>query len=262
MPTSHYHTRLLKGSALLPQMRTLVRFWRKNLTIANAVMEIETRRLLGAVSHARVQDIVQKVFVPRYVQSSPIDAWRLLRPLEDTAVSLSVLRPLYYFFAARADAFMGDFVRHFLFNRYQAGAMTVKVEDVLRFIAEAEADGRIPEPWSDSVRLRMAQHLLAALRDFGILEGRARKRIAAPYLPIVPFALLAFVLAQERRGAAALTHPDWQLFLLQVDAVERLFVEADRDRLLRYQAAGSIVRIEFPEEDVYAYSRFLAARPS
>lgn len=255
-----YTVRLLKGSALLPQMRLLVRFWQEGLNPQTAIVEIQQRYQFGATSHRRVSDIVRKVFVPRYVQGSPPNAWRLLRPFEDAEAPLTVVRPLYYLYAARADAFMGDFVRQVLYERYQTGTTAIGVPEVLRFIVEAEADGRIAEPWSDSVRLRMAQHLLAALRDFGILEGRARKRIAAPYLPVIPFAHIAFLLAQERKGAAVFEHPDWRLFLLRPETVERLFIEADQEGLLRYNAAGSIVRIDFPEEDLHAYSRFLAVQ--
>ncbi len=255
-----YTARLLKGSALLPQMRALVRLWHEDANPSQMIAHVEQHHLLGTLSHRRVSDIVKKVFVPRYVRGNPANAWRYLRPFEDVGAPLPVIRPLYYLYAARAEAVMGDFVRLVLFERYTAGLTTVQVEDVLRFIAEAVADGRIAEPWSDSVRIGVATHLLAALRDFGILQGRARKRIAAPYLPVLPFAHVAFLLAQERHGAAVFDHPDWRLFLLRPETVERLFVEADRDGLLHYNAAGSIVRIDFPEEDLYAYSRFLAER--
>lgn len=259
---SRYTTRLLKGSALLPQMRALVRLWYAGAEPARIVAEVERQRLLGNVSYRRIRDLIYQVFVPRYVEDNPPQAWRFLRLFEDADAPLAVLRPLYYFYAARAEAFVGDFVRQALFTQYQTGIMSVGVPEVLRFIAQAEADGRIAEPWSESVRLRMSSHLLAALRDFGILEGRARKRIAAPYLPLIPFAHVAFLLAEESKGAAVLAHPDWRLFLLYPDTVERLFIEADQQGLLRYHAAGSIVRIDFPKEDLHAYSRFLADQAS
>ena len=258
--TFTYTARLLKGSALLPQMRILVRLWHEGATPAEIVARIERHHLLGAASHRRIRDIVTVIFLPRYVHGNPPHAWRFLRPFEEVDAPLSVVRPLYYLYAARSEAFMGDFVRLVLYERYFEGLATVRVGDVLHFIGEAEADGRISEPWSENVRVNVARNLLAALRDFGILEGRTRKRIAAPYLPILPFAHIAFLLAQERGGAAVFDHPDWRLFLLQPETVERLFIEADRDGLLHYNAAGSIVRIDFPEEDLYAYSRFLAKR--
>ncbi len=255
-----YTSRLLKGGALLPQMRVLVRVWREDLSPRQMLAEVEQRQVLGNLSRRRIRDIVEQVFVPRYVRGHPPQAWRYLRPFEDAETPLDVVRPLYYFYAARAEVLMGDFVRDALYPWYVQGQRRVGVMDVLRFIARAEAEKRIPEPWSESVRIRVARHLLAALRDFGILEGRARKRIAVPYLPVVAFAHVAFLLSRERRGAAVLEHPHWRLFLLSPNSVERLFLEADQAGLLRYRAAGSIIRVEFPTEDFDAYNRLLAAR--
>lgn len=262
MPSSRsvYRTRLLHGSALLPQMRTLVRFWSDDAKPVDVMPLIEQRRLLGGVSSGRIKDIIYRIFIPRYVRGNPPNAWRLLRLFEEADASLPLVRPLYYFYAARSETVLGDFVRQMLYPYYIDGRIHVNVKDALRFLTEAEADGRIPTPWSEQARLHVARNLLAALRDFGILEGRVRKRFTSPHLPLLPFAHIAFLLTQERQGAAALAHPDWRLFLLSHDAIERLFLEADRDNLLRYNAAGSIVRIDFPEEDLDAYSRFLVAR--
>ncbi len=257
---ARYTTRLLKGGALLPQMRVLVRVWKENFPPRQMLVEVEQRQILGNLSRRRVRDILERVFVPRYVRGRPPQAWRYLRPFEDVEAPLDVVRPLYYLYAARAEALMGDFVRDALYTWYAQGQRRVGVMDGLRFIARAETEKRIPEPWSESVRIGVAQHLLTALRDFGILEGRARKRIAVPYLPVMAFAHVAFLLSRERRGAAILEHPDWRLFLLSPNGVERLFLEADQAGLLRYRAAGSIVRLEFPTEDFDAYNRFLATR--
>ncbi|RMD65905.1 DUF1819 family protein [Candidatus Parcubacteria bacterium] len=233
-----YTTRLIKGGGLLPQMRTLVRLWHEDTDASAVIAYVEQHGLLGRVSHRRIKDVVRRVFIPRYVEGNPPQAWRFLQAFEDNAAPVSVVRPLYYFYAARAEMVMGDFVRLALYERYISGLATVRVEDALHFITEAESEGRITEPWSESVRLRVARHLLAALRDFGILEGRAHKRIAAPYLSVLSFAHMAFLLTQERRGAAVFDHPDWRLFLLRPATVEHLFVEADRHGPQLYRDQG------------------------
>ncbi len=255
-----YNSRPQKGGALIPEMRTLVRFWRDDMLPQALREKAERENILGKVSRSRMRDVLNRTFLPRYVHGNPPNAWQCLRTFEDRHAPLHVVRPLYYFYAARSEAIIGDFVRDHLYERFRAGLMTVYLDDVLYFIGQAEADGRIPEPWSESVRVKVARGLLAALRDFGILQGRVRKRIAPPYLDVIPFAHIAFLLAGERHGSATLNHPDWRLFLVGRDAVERLFVEADRAGLLHYNAAGSIVRIDFPKEDLYGYSQFLAER--
>ena len=241
-------------------MRALVRLWHWDANPEEMINLVTQTGILGKASQQRVRDVVVRTFLPRYVHGDPPNAWWYLRPFEDVDTPFQLIRPLYYLYAARAEALIADFVQDLLYTRYSIGSFDVHLEDALHFISQAEVDGHIPQPWSESVRLKVARGLLAALRDFGILEGRRKKRIATPFLPAVPFAHIAFLLGQETRGAAVLTHPQWQLFLLDRDGVERLFLEADAAGLLRYSAAGSIVRIDFPEENLHAYSRFLAER--
>jgi hypothetical protein len=88
--------------------------------------------------------------------------------------------------------------------------------------------------------------VLAALRDFGLLEGTVNKRIAPAYLPLEAFIYLAYAIHREGpSGERLVQHPDWGLFLLTPPVVEQLFLEAHRSHLLSYHAAGKIIRIEF-----------------
>jgi hypothetical protein len=115
--------------------------------------------------------------------------------------------------------------------------------------------------WSDPTILRIAQGLLSALRDFGVLQGAARKRIAPAYLPIAAFAYLAFYLKQhEPSGAKLVELPDWRLFFLSREGVERFLFEAHQHNLLEYHAAGSVTHLTFPAKTLEEYAHVLAER--
>jgi hypothetical protein len=78
---------------------------------------------------------------------------------------------------------------------------------------------------------------------------------------VAAFALLAFHLRQQTQsGYLTLQSPEWGLFLLALGDVERLFIEAHQQGLLSYQAAGSVVRLDFPAETQPDYAAWLAAR--
>jgi hypothetical protein len=103
--------------------------------------------------------------------------------------------------------------------------------------------------------------MLATLRDFGILEGAAKKRIAPVYLPVESFAYIAFALHQDSvSGPHLVQHRGWLLFLFSPPVVEHMFLEADRHGLLRFQAAGKIVRIDFPAQRFEEMANVIAAR--
>jgi len=111
------------------------------------------------------------------------------------------------------------------------------------------------------VTKKVAQGILASLRDFGILEGAVRKRIAPVYMPVESFAYIVFAIDCEgATGARLLGHSDWSLFLLSPPAVEHMFLEADRNGLVHFQAAGKIVRIEFPAHTFKEMADVIAVR--
>ena len=210
---------------------------------------------LNKNTRARLADVYRRTFVPRFVAGPIPNAWRLARPLEDVEAPIQIVRPVYYWISAKAEPLLADFCREFILPRLAIVRVGIGTQEVLNWLAGKGC------PWSQTVATKVARGLLAALRDFGILEGRAQKRLASFNLPVPAFAYLAFCL--RRAGAVSLSllrHPDWQLFLLNPDEVEHLFLVAHQEQLLEYHAAGSTVSISFPTESLEEYARVVAQR--
>ncbi|GIW91564.1 MAG: hypothetical protein KatS3mg109_1996 [Pirellulaceae bacterium] len=240
--TRKYSSRLVKGGALLNDMRLLVRLWRDG-SDREQRKRIVANNILGKGTRARALDTLTHAFLPRFVHGSPAGAWRLVRPLEERGLPIEVLKPVYYWITARGEPILYDFVCQEL-ERYGPQHF-LSTRDVVAWVQRAAAGQG--KAWSAAVTQRVARSVLAALRDFGILEGRNRKRVAAVYLPVESFAYLAYLLhSLGASGQHLVQHPDWRLFLLGEEAVERLFLEADRCGLLTFNAAGQIVRVDFP----------------
>lgn len=201
-----------------------------------------------------------RAFQPRFLNGNPPDAWRLLRPLEDLDADVEVLRPIYYWITARAEAVLYDFVTEELRMIAMSGDGTVRIEETVAWLrAKLLAQGR--ESWSPTVTTKVARGMLAALRDFGILEGAARKKVAASHLPLEAFSWIAFCLWKVGvAGEPLVQHRDWKLFLLTPTLVENLFLQAHQRGLLGYHAAGSIHRIDFPETNYETYAHVLLGR--
>ena len=136
--------------------------------------------------------------------------------------------------------------------------------DRILYFHAAQADlllHDIVSQWSEVTILRVAQEILSTLRDFGVLEGASKKRLAPVYLPVEAFAYLAFYLQQRQPSGERLLHdPEWGLFFLSHHMVERFFMEAHQLHLLEYYAAGSIMRITFPTASLEEYAHALAQR--
>jgi len=90
------------------------------------------------------------------------------------------------------------------------------------------------------------------------LAGAVNKRIAPAYLPTEAFAYVMFYLKQQQpSGAKLIDLPDWKLFFLSHDGVERFLVEAHQQRLLEYHAAGTVIRLTFPVHTLEEYAHVL-----
>jgi len=249
-----YNTRIQKGGALIDEMRQLVRFWRD--APSEDLREAAIRsNVLNKATRARSADILRRTYVPRFVEGPIPNAWKLVRPLEDVEASPQLVKPIYYWISAKAEPMIADFSREFLLPRLSTARAGVEQFEVLDWL---NAKG---SRWSPTVSTKVASGLLAALRDFGILEGHTSKRLASLRLPIGSFAYLAFCLHKlGALGRGLVFHHDWQLFLLHTPDVEHNFLEAHQRRLVEYHAAGSTVNLSFPCETLEDYARVVVDR--
>ena len=242
---------------MLDDMRLLVR----SVCDADAttVDSLLANQRLAKRSRSRVRDTLKRSFAPRFIDGDPPQAWRIARAVEDLGLPVEIVRPVYYWITARGEPLLYDFVQCELFSQMVRGQQTLRTIEAVAWIRGRLAAEK--KRWSEVVTVRVARGLLAALRDFGVLEGAVRKQIAPVHLPLGAFAYLAFALRQlGADGERLVGHRDWRLFLLSVPAVEHLFLEADRVGLLGYQAAGRIVRIDFPASTWEGMADVVAAR--
>jgi hypothetical protein len=244
-----YNTRIQKGGALLEEMRQLVRFWHDG-RVDDVSQEAVRINILNKTTRARAADILRRTFVPRFVEGTPRNAWKLLRSLESLDAPPPLVRPVYYWISAKSESLIQDFCTEFLFSRVKTLRTEVRVDDVLVWLRAKKC------PWSPTVATKVARGLLAAFRDFGILEGKAEKHLSTARLQVPAFAFIAFCLnGMGALGRDLLFHPDWRLFFLDVSDVEHYFLECHQYELIEYHAAGSTVSIAFPYQTVEEYAR-------
>ncbi|MBI4519052.1 MAG: DUF1819 family protein [Deltaproteobacteria bacterium] len=257
--TPLYNARLIKGGALLGDIRLLVRGWQAEEPPSSQKDRGVRANVLAKPSRSRTVDVFEQTFLPRFVVGPIPEAWRLVRALEDRNLPLEVLRPVYYWITARSEPILYDYATQIVWEQAQRGQTTVRVQDAAAWIRQKlRAQHRV---WSDTVVVRVAQGLLSTLRDFGVVEGRVKKRIAPAHLAIEAFAFVAFALhLLGVTGARLVDHSDWRLFLLAPTAVERLFFESHQHHLLTYHAAGRVVRLDFAAHSPEGMADVVAAR--
>jgi hypothetical protein len=250
-----YTSRVIKASALIPDTKVLLSEWNLELAVDENLERARRLNIFGKASRKRIDDIL-RIFRQRYFDEPEVGA-ALVRLVQENAPS-QWIDPLLYFYSAQNDRTLRDTVIEVLYPRHQGGVEEVPIEVVVRTIRTWVAEGKTTTAWGDQTIERVAQGVMATLRDFGVLEGTVRKRLTPIYLPVPAFALPALWLQQRARsGHRVLQSEEWQLFFLPVEGVERFFIEAHQQHLLAYYAAGSVIRIEFPVQSLEEYANVL-----
>jgi hypothetical protein len=252
-----YTSRIIKASALIPDAKVLLSEWNLDRSVAENLDRARRENVFAKASRRRVRDILV-IFRQRYFDDPDVGA--ALVTLVQQGAPPQWLDPLLYFFAAQNDRTLRDMVVDVLYARSAAGRKELPIDVVVHTIRDWVAAGKTTTAWSDGTIRRVAQGVMATLRDFGVLEGDVLKQLSPVYLPTPAFALIAhWLLRREGAGRLVLYSEAWRLFFLGVQGVERFFIEAHQQHLLAYYAAGSVVRLEFPAETLRAYAAHLAS---
>lgn len=253
-----YSSKIIKAGALLSDTKTLLSHWDTSCPVSDNLARIRLQNVFAKASRSRVEDILA-VFRQRYLTDDEVI--RALVALVRDRMPANTLDRILFFHAAGADLLLHDVVVEWLVPRQRDGAIDIGVADVQRLLVGWVAQGKTKGEWSGQTTNRVAQGLLSTLRDFGILQGAVNKRIAPAYLPVGAFAYVLFYLKQHQpSGAKLIEHPDWRLFFLPRDGVERFLFEAHQQGLLEYHAAGSVTRLGFPATTLEEYAHVLAQR--
>jgi len=254
-PEPIYTSRIIKASALIADTKVLLAAWDAEQSVAENLDRARRENIFGKTSRKRVEDILL-IFRQRYFDDA--DVGTALVTLAQEGAPGQWIDPLLYFFSAQNDRTLRDIVIEVLYPRHLAGYTDLPVQVVVHAIRNWVAEGKTTTPWGDNTIMQVARNSMAALRDFGVLQGTVNKHLMPIYLPVPSFALIALWLQRrERSGHLVLQSDDWRLFFLPVEGVERFFIEAHQEHLLTYHAAGSIVRIEFPAASLTEYAHAL-----
>lgn len=253
-----YTSRIIKAGALLDDTKTLLSHWDVTASVPENLDRIRRENVFGKASRSRVEDILA-IFRQRYLTEAEVT--KALVVLVKNRLPTASLDRVLYFHAARADRLLHDTVTEVLMAKQAQGITEIDLCELQKALGKWVENGLTTGAWSENTTVRVAQGLLSTLRDFGVMQGAINKRIAPAYFPVTAFAYIAFYLKQHQpSGAKLLEHPDWKLFFLNQESVERFFFEANQHGLLEYHAAGSVTRLTFPASTLEEYANVLAEK--
>lgn len=253
-----YSSRLIKATALLPDTKALMASWDLSVNVNTNLNNARQNNIFGKASRSRVEDIL-RIFKQRYFKDPQIG--NALVTLVQARVPTKWIDSLFYYYSAQNDETLRDIVFEVVNPRRQAGFSDIHLDHVIRKLRDWSSEGKTTSAWGEDTLLHVAQHALASLRDFGILEGVTQKYLTPVMLPIEPFAFIAFdLLKKNGSGDRVLHSPEWGLFNLKPNDVEEHLIEAHQQKLCEYFAAGAVIRLEFPFQDFMELTHVIIER--
>lgn len=260
--STEVNANLTKGAANAAEVVHLLRLWRPDEDPGAFQARVVEENLLGKGSRKRANDVARNVLGRRYFPAGAAAPARHIARMVQKAAPTEVLRGVLYYHAALAEHLLYLMAADFLYDYRQEGRLQVTAADAARYIrslATDRANGATAPIYSTAVLVKLAQSALTALRDFGILEGKARKRIAPVHVPHQLVGYVAYALREENDSAQRIVqHRDWRLFLLRPPEVEQAILEAARHGHFTYSAAGSIRRFDWHYGSLEEYVERLA----
>jgi hypothetical protein len=229
---------------MIPETLALLNLWTPEMSVAELKDLALRDGVIGRATALRVQDIVGRVFAPRYLCDDGRPAVQL-KQLLSLGADPRTLNAAFLIHTARAHAVLHDFIREVYWPMYRSGSRSVSRSDSLAFLDRAMNLGRISPRWSAVMTQRTARNLTGCLEDFEMVgPDRAGAREILDF-PMDRFAVLYLAHDIHFSGfsdTALVEHEDWGLFGLSVFEVRKA-LERVATGLLIPQFSGELVRI-------------------
>lgn len=248
---------IVKGGALIEDTARFVEVWDDSVGGEVLLERVVHDNVLGLPTQSRASAVATYVLRPRFVAPGPEVPAALRAILADRTAFTDAC----YFEATRADALLGRFAEEAVFDWHESGRLVVDVELVETWLDDLAARGELA-PWSSSLKRRVAQGLIATLRDFGRLDGVTnshRKEIARPGISTGGFAYTAYRLHQQGESSRGiLSSSVWRRWLLDEKRVDEMLNRLASLGVIFYSVAGSTLRIDWRVDSLVEVARAAA----
>jgi len=226
-----YHAASASKNGLVPETRLFLQAYENTGSLAAARAAL----LDGALpQRSRVtRTLIVRTIQSRLTRWNP-PAWVLSDLVTASQqADLGLLRTLLLLHYARQESLAYDAIHHIIVPRWHSGDVQVRRDDVQAFLDRMVVQHSEIATWSYETRTKVSGNVLTTLRDYGLLTGSAVKRIKEPIVDKQAVEHLWRLLAEEGIPAQRIAdHPDWRIWLLPKDRVERLIAHhRSRERM-------------------------------
>jgi len=240
-----YQSRLSARSAMYTDLRILLESTETPLsTDGFRALVVEKNVLSRSSSSAREKQ--WKELRPRYVLdcNQPLfsmfwNEWQLCKSEPERGLTAYILFSLN-------DRMVFDLGTEWLYPRLKQSPSELRTEDVKTFLKASLKKHPEIEKWSHETFLRVVQHYMASIRDFGLATGKLKKVSVRPALYGAPIRLILRALNLLQTSPLDMLRST-AFRLLALDGIEVIDALGELNRMgeLRFRIQGDIVEMDW-----------------
>lgn len=235
---------IIKGS-LIEETYAAFQDWDPAASKSANLARLKETNSIGARSANWLRDVA--FVLSRRFEPSGRD--RPLVELAKAGCARDIWKPLLLWHLTRDEFLVRDFLCNWLYPEFASGAWRLRgvdVEPYLNGLHERD-DIRVKAAWSRRTTRDTATSLLRFAVDFGLMKGAQAREFVSYHLPEESFLYILHAMAEGEHNARRLVeNPDWRMYLMAPEDVERELFRLHQFRRLHYEVAGSLAQLELP----------------
>ncbi len=242
---------LIKGT-MIPETYAVFAAWDLDSSKRDNLDRLRRDNFIGTRSAAWLRDVV-KVISRRF---DPDRRDRALVILAQEGCPLDEWKPILLWHITRDEFLLRDFLLNWLYPQYLAGVLRLRPEELGDFLLDVrQRGGETEHPWSEVTRQRVASGLLKAAADFGLLRGVRFKEFASYHIPERSFLYLVYAMRDLYSSPSrVVASPDWHMYLMDRDDVERELLRLHQYKKLQYDTAGTLLQLTLSHRTALEYA--------
>jgi hypothetical protein len=239
-----YTSALTKNRSLIFETKKILQEYEIGMPFEILEKRILEKGILSPLSGSRIVEILRQGIKLRYFLNVSIaDTLKKL-----LSVNQQEVEQLFYLYTARKEAILYDFITKVYYPASLESKTIISKKDVDKLFQEGELNGLLPKRWRPETERYIVQGLFQTMVDFGLLQkGKGEHRAISTLIP-KNNVLLYLVYDLHFSGFSdysILSHPDWQLFLMNQKDVHEELKKMSYHKHLIYQYSGDVFQITY-----------------
>ena len=238
-----------KSGSFIDEFKIIVNNWQDDKSLDENFNTFENQDFFGKLTDSWNKEVLSHI-KKRYFNNTG-NLFNYLKKALNIFKDNKVKNFIIYIYLGWSDPLFKTFIVNFVFEAYKKHKAFITTKEVISFIENLPDEPTKPRYTSHEMRRKVAGGLLSTCKDFGILEGHAKKRFLTIIIPDEVLAYLLYWLKENCISSRQIIENfSWKFFFLEKNEIEDLLLKSHDLKLIMFHQIGEIYRIDWLFNDL------------